>query len=249
MMICRNALRHRQRALHQQYAEALVVVQQQQQENHEEDHIAPLLVKPPRRLLFPTAMQRRVAALRIQTTWRRFAALMYTNQLRQATTWIDAERIAEEHLHAYATVLQCAVRRYIITPIKLTQARQVREIRSAAKIQRAVKLYLDRRRTLLKLLQQEEEEVLQWLMEEHNFAAIRVQKHIRGFITRSKYEAFRHSVVTAQAVARGYLARRQRAERQERRSIASADVLAAEEMNAAVTIQRAWRGASASPSR
>lgn len=241
MMLCRNELRVKQNAQLLAFEHALALY-------HREGAAAASAspVRPPRRLLFPTKSQRRVAAQRIQCTWRRFAANMYTAQLRQATQWIDSERISSEHLHAYATVLQCAVRRYIITPIIVAQAKVDREARAAVRIQRAAKLYLDRRRALLRLLQQEEEDVLQWLMEEHNFAAIRVQKHIRGFITRCKYEAFRDSVVLAQAVARGYLARRQRHAREALRSAASAEVLATEERNAAVTIQRAWRGASPS---
>lgn len=69
--------------------------------------------------LRPTKFILHNSARRIQCAWRRYASCSYVHQRRLATAFHDTEKVSQEALHAYATLIQALVRGRVLNPIRV----------------------------------------------------------------------------------------------------------------------------------
>jgi hypothetical protein len=113
-----------------------------------------------------------------------FAAREYVFQLRRAREFVDQRLIDRETQEAYATVIQSAVRMSILNRSHVEKAKEEKRARAALTIQKTAKAFLGRQKAAQLLAEVEERDTALDAQEQAVFAAMRIQKNVRGLLRR-----------------------------------------------------------------
>ena len=179
--------------------------------------------------LVATITRKKHAAITIQTLWRRFASTQYVNQLQRARAYAESTGIAQEHLHAYATLIQSVVRAKILLQPRLIAAKEARRQRSVIRIQRTARTFLQRRQMERVAAEADTIDEALFSDEEKLFAALRIQKNVRGHKERVAYKTALRAALRIQCFVRCCLARRRARLLHEARRSATREILLQEQ--------------------
>lgn len=176
-----------------------------------------------------TATRKKRAATAIQSVWRRYASKMYVSQLQRARAFHETCDTAQEHLHMYATTIQSAVRATILLAPKLAAARIAHRERAVLCIQRNAKVYLQRLHNERLATAADDAIQVMFSDEEKLFAALRIQKTVRGRQQRVHFQTAQRAIIKIQCAMRCFLARRRCKRLIEERRLATINILLREQ--------------------